>query len=307
MPGGEAGWSHAGRMALNVLITGCSSGFGRLTSATLAGRGHRVFAGMRDVQGRNAAVAEALRSAEYPDGGAVEPIELDVGSDASVESSVGWALEAAGGCIDVVVNNAAIGAHGLLEGFTSDQLARVFNVNVGGLQRINRAVLPAMRARGEGLIIHVGSTLGRVVLPAMGLYCASKFAVEAIVEGYHRELAPLGVEAVLVQPGAFPTNIAVVALQPADPRGGYGVTGGLPQRMREDTAAIVSGPTAPNPQAVADVIAGLIAMPAGRRPLRTVIDAQPEGARAINEVCAKVQASALEGLGLAHLLAPEGR
>lgn len=288
-------------MARHVLITGCSSGFGRLTSETLAARGHRVFAGMRDVQGRNAAVAAALRGFRPDSGGTIEPVEMDIGSDASVEAAVASVI-AACGSIDVVVNNAAIASFGLLEGFTSEQLAQIFNVNVGGLHRVNRAVLPAMRARGDGLLVHIGSTVGRVVLPVMALYCATKFAIEALVEGYHYELAPLGVEAILVQPGAYKTGMMVGPLTPADVRENYGVSAELARQLGAGIEASLRGPGGPDPQAVADEVLRLIEMPAGTRPLRTVTDSNPHPANEINGLCAQVQVGVLGAMGMGQLL-----
>jgi len=290
-------------MALNILITGCKSGFGRLMSESLASRGHRVFAGMRDVEGRNAGAAAELRAFTHDSGGAIHPVEIDIASTESVEAGVATALAAADGRIDVAINNAAMGSFGLSEGFTGDQVTEIFNTNVAGLQRVNRAVLPGMRARGEGLLIHIGSTIGRIVLPTMALYCATKFAVEAIVEGFAYELAPLGIESVLIQPGAYPTGFMSGALRPADPRDeGYGPLANLPAQFMAGLAGMMVGPDAPKPQAVADAVIRLIETPAGQRPLRTVVEAHPEAVEAINGVCAQVQAGMLGMLGMAGLL-----
>jgi NAD(P)-dependent dehydrogenase (short-subunit alcohol dehydrogenase family) len=293
-------------MALTILITGCSNtnGFGRLTSETLARNGHRVFAAMRDIHGRNAAAAESLRAFTHESGGSIHPVEIDVTSDASVEAGVAAVLAECGGKLDAVVNNAAVPTYGLSEGFTGAQVAQVFDTNVGGLQRVNRAVLPAMRARGQGVLVHIGSTLGRTVLPTMGLYCASKFAVEAIVEAFHYELAPLGVEAILVQPGAYPTSFVHGAVQPGDPARGkeYGPIADLPEKFGATFGAMMSGPNAPNPQLVADAVTRLIEMPAGERPLRTIVDAYPEGVQAINTTCEQVQAGMLGMMGMGGLL-----
>ena len=290
-------------MALNILITGCKSGFGRLMSETLASRGHRVFAGMRDVAGRNAGAAAELKAFTHASGGSIHPLEIDITSTASVEAGVAAALAAADGRIDVAINNAAIGQFGLLEGYTGEQVSEIFNTNVAGLQRVNSAVLPGMRARGEGLLIHIGSTIGRIVLPTMALYCATKFAVEAMVEGYAYELAPLGIEAVLIQPGAYPTGFMSGALRPADARdAGYGPNAQLCDNFLASIGAMMSGPDAPNPQAVADAVLHLIETPAGQRPLRTVVDANPQATEAINGVCAQVQGGMLGMMGMGGLL-----
>jgi NAD(P)-dependent dehydrogenase (short-subunit alcohol dehydrogenase family) len=291
-------------MALNILITGCSSGFGRLMSETLARRGHHVFAGMRDVAGRNASAAESIKAAAGDAGGSITPVEIDITSDASVEAGVGSVLKATDGRIDVAINNAAVATFGLVEAFTAEQVAKVFDTNVGGIQRVCRAVLPGMRARGEGLLIHVGSSIGRVVVPTMGLYCATKFAVEALADAYRFELAPLGVESILIQPGTHPTNIIGSAVQPTDAErvASYGPLAGLAGQLGAAFEGMLSGPNAPNSQAVADVVAGLIEMPYGERPARTVVDAQPDGTLAINAVCDQIQAGLLGAIGLGGFL-----
>lgn len=290
-------------MPQNILITGCSSGFGRLTSETLARAGHRVFASMRDVQGRNSAVAEELRGFAADGGGSITVVEIDVTSDASVEAGVASVLAATGGQIDVVVNNAGIGMYGLAESFSSEQMAHAFNVNVIGIQRVNRATLPAMRARGQGLLVHISSVLGRLVIPVIGAYGATKFAVEGLVETYRYELAPLGVEAVLVEPAGFATNIGASALPPDAARtASYGPVGAMAQQFLAGMGAMLSAPGMPPPQVVADAIAGLVAMPAGERPARTVVDPNPQGVEAINGVCAQVQAGLLGAMGMAGML-----
>lgn len=289
---------------LNILITGSNSGFGRLTSEGLARAGHRVFAGMREAKGRNVKAAQELAALQTDSGGSVTAVELDPNSDASVEHGVAQVLELAGGRIDVVVNNAGTAGLGLAEGFTSAQIEAMFNLNVFGPQRINRAVLPGMRARGDGLLIHVTSGIGRMVMPAMAVYCASKFALEALAEGYHYELAPLGIDVVIVQPGAYPTPLANNMMGPGDPTRapGYGPMAQLGEQMGGAMAAMLSGPGAGDPQDVADAILKLVATPVGQRPLRTVVDAHPEGVIAINTVCAQVQAGLLGAMQLGFML-----
>ncbi len=283
-----------------ILITGANAGFGRLMALTLAARGHSVYAGMRDLAGRNAAVAADLRAFSDASGGAIHPIELDPGADASVDAAVAALLEATGGRLDVVVNNAGYGLLGLGEGFTPAQLTDVLNVNVVGPQRVNRAVLPAMRARGTGLIVHISSGVGRLVMPVMGLYCASKFALEALAEAYHYELAPLGIDAVILQPGAYPTGFLDGSRGPAEPeRGaGYGPLAGLADQLAGGLRhRLAQG--GPDPQRIADAVVELIDAPAGTRPLRTVVDpGGGAGVKAINAACAQVQSAMLGAMGL---------
>ena len=145
------------------LITGSGSGFGALTAQQLVQAGATVFAGVRDRNGRNAAAAdELLARAEGP--GTLEVLDLDVTSDASVAAAV-----AAAGEIDVLINNAGIAAAGLIETFTIAQAEQIFAVNFFGTLRVTRAVLPQMKRRGHGLLLHVTSELARIVLPGLGI------------------------------------------------------------------------------------------------------------------------------------------
>src|SRR5499425_3231616 len=164
-------------MSKRILITGASSGFGRDTAETLHRAGHTVYASLRDAQGKNRAATEALREL------GIKTVELDVSDDKSVEAGVKNVLAEAG-TIDVLVNNAGIGSAGVTEAFTTDQAKVIFDTNVIGLLRVTRAVLPSMRRQRDGLIINIGSILGRVTFPFLGIYGASKFAVEALTESF---------------------------------------------------------------------------------------------------------------------------
>lgn len=292
-----------------ILITGSNAGFGKRMARTLAARGHTVHAGMRDVAGRNAAVAAELGAVRHDNGGAIHPVELDPGSDASVEAAVQAVLAASGGRIDAVINNAGYGGIGLGEAFAPAQLADMLNINVVGPQRVNRAVLPAMRSRGAGLLVHISSGIGRLVMPTMGVYCATKFALEALAEAYAYELAPLGIDAVIVQPGAYPTGFLDGSKGPADPgrAAGYGPLAGLAEQLTGGLRHMLSGETAPDPQAVADAVVALVEAPAGARPLRTVVDAGGgAGVKAINAACAQVQAGMLGAMGMGNLVRGQG-
>ncbi|MBL8510924.1 MAG: SDR family oxidoreductase, partial [Betaproteobacteria bacterium] len=195
-------------MSQTVLITGVSGGFGRLTALTLLSQGHRVIGTLRDPQGRNAQHVQSLQAA-----GAVI-VEMDVAHDQSVEAGVSKALEVSGGKIDVVINNAGLGVHGLQECFTGQDWQRLFDINVFGVARVNRAVLPTMRRQGAGLLIHVSSLLGRIVIPFYGPYNASKWALEAMAENYRAELAPFGIDSVVVEPGGYNTEFSSHLMPP---------------------------------------------------------------------------------------------
>jgi NAD(P)-dependent dehydrogenase (short-subunit alcohol dehydrogenase family) len=291
---------------MNVLITGTSSGFGKLTAHTLAKQGHTVFASMRGASAKNAAPAAELRAWAEREGVKLHVVELDVTDQASVDAAVKQILSTAGH-IDVVVNNAGYGLVGHEETFSPEQAQALFDVNVFGVQRVNRAVLPSMREKGKGLLIHISSGLGRVVLPCMGIYGASKFALEALAESYRYELAPTGVDSVIVQPGAFGTEFSNSLLQAANPEraAGYGAAAKLQEQMFAGIGAMLSGPNAPSPQLVADAVAKLIETPIGQRPLRTVVDPLTgQSTEAINSVAAQIQSVTLESMGIKAFLGP---
>ena len=173
-------------MTKTILITGASTGFGRDTAETLARAGHEVFASMRDPERKNRAHAEALQ------GQNIEVVELDVTDSPSVDRAVA-AVIAKAGRIDVLINNAGVAAAGVSEAFTPEQASALFDVNVIGLHRVTRAVLPELRRHNDGLIINIGSIVGRVTFPFFGLYGASKFAIEALTDSVRYEVSQLGI------------------------------------------------------------------------------------------------------------------
>ena len=278
-----------------VLITGASTGFGRDTAETLRRAGHIVFASMRDPQGRNRAHADALRNK------GIEIVELDVTSDVSVDEAVRSILAKAGR-IDVLVNNAGVLLVGVTEAFTAEQAQALFNVNVFGLLRATRAVLPTMRGQKRGLIVNVGSIVGRVTFPFFGIYGASKFAIEALTDSLRYEVSQLGIEVVLVQPSAYKTPMYERVAQPVDAArvSAYGKVGEIPNAMFQHFNSVFESASAPDPHDVADAIAQLVAQPKGSRATRTVVGA-PFGADQVNDQTAPVQAHVIAGLGLGHL------
>ncbi|MEM8975892.1 MAG: SDR family oxidoreductase [Pseudomonadota bacterium] len=252
---------------MNILITGASSGFGALMVEDLVQAGHRVAGTIRDPAGRNADAAATLQKL------GVAVVDLDVTDDASVSAGVQFA-EAELGHIDVLINNAGAGAHGLQENFTAQDFQRVFDINVFGVQRMIRAVVPAMRARGSGLIINVSSLLGRVTIPFLGPYNASKWAVEALSENYRVELSQFGVDVAVVEPGGFPTNFFGNLIQPSsrDRDAGYGDLAVAPQTMLESMGSSLADNPRQKPQIVSDAVVALVKMAPGTRPFRTEVD-----------------------------------
>jgi len=283
-------------MGKTILITGASSGFGRLTAETLQNSGHKVFAGFRSNDGRKKQVADELR------GKKIEILKLDVTDQGSVDSAIAQLLEKSNNELDVVVNNAGMASAGISEAFTPEQIRQLFEVNVFGVQRVLRATLPVLRAKRRGLVINVGSILGRITLPFFGLYGASKYAVEAMSDSYRYELSQLGVDVVLVQPSAYPTNMYAAAQQPADEelRKTYGEIAEVPDKILKTFVTLFQGENGPNPQDVATAIDKIVSTPAGNRPDRVVVGL-PFGSDAVNKAVAPIQRGVIENLGLGDL------
>lgn len=189
----------------NVLITGCSSGFGFEAALVFARHGDRVFATMR-----HPAAGVALERAAADEGLHLDVLRLDVGDEASIRSALAVAAEA--GPLDVLVNNAGIELRAAIEDASEEDVRRLFDTNVFGPLRTIRAVLPGMRERRSGTIVNVSSIAGIVARPYAGLYAASKHALEAISEALHFELQPFGVRVVLIEPGQYGTRLLDNAL-----------------------------------------------------------------------------------------------
>jgi NAD(P)-dependent dehydrogenase (short-subunit alcohol dehydrogenase family) len=278
-----------------VLITGSSTGFGRLFTETLARKGHTVFATMRDPGGRNAKNASEIRTLAEKDSLPIHVLEMDVTDDASVERAVDAAVAKAGR-INVAINNAGYYLSGLEEAVTTEQARRLMDTNFLGPVRVNRAVLPHMRRQRSGVLMHISSGAGRVVIPSAGFYCASKFALEALAEAYSYELAAQGIESVIVEPGAYETPVFGNTVTAADQArtDTYGAVRELPAKIN---AALSS--TAGNAQEVADAVLRVIETPAGEKQLRYFVSPQNYGVEEINALSKQVQVKVLERFGLA--------
>jgi len=263
-------------MSKTIFITGTSTGFGRLTTITLANAGHTVIAGMRGTKGKNETVA--LELAALPN---VEVVDIDVTEDASVSKAFHQTFSKHGK-IDVLVNNAAMSGFGLFEAYSMDRIREMFEVNFYGVVRTYQAVLPGMRKAKKGLIINITSGASGHTLPFMVPYLASKFGVESITEGLQDELRQFGIENVSIQPGVYPTEMtngskaSIHADKPAiakqyDP---------VATEQFNAIGAGLFGKMAAfkmNPQTIADGILTLVNMKDGNRPLRFPLDAIAEG------------------------------
>ncbi len=250
-----------------ILITGANGGFGALTVKTLLSQGHDVVATIRNPESKNKQAADELSAA------GAKVVNLDVTSDESVEAGVAEAIKLLGG-LDVVINNAGVGVLGIQEQFTSEDFKRLFDVNVFGVQRVNRSVLPLFRKQGSGLVVYISSLLGRMVFPFYGPYNASKWALEALAENYRIELSGFGVDSCIVEPGGYPTGFFNSLMKPSDTsqNESYGDMVHAPQQTFESFEGALASNPAQNPQDVADAVANLINTPAGSRPVRTVVD-----------------------------------
>jgi NAD(P)-dependent dehydrogenase (short-subunit alcohol dehydrogenase family) len=265
-----------------------------LFTETLARKGHTVFATMRDLGGRNAKNASEIRTLAQKESLPVHVLEMDVTDDASVERAIDAAMSKAGR-LDVVINNAGYFLTGLEEAVTTEQARRLMDTNFLGPVRVNRAVLPHMRRQRSGVLMHISSGAGRVVLPSVGFYCASKFALEALAEAYSYELAAQGIESVIVEPGAYETPVFGNTVTAADE--GRASTYGSGKEIAAKVNLALSS-TAGNAQEVADAVLRIIETPAGEKQLRYFVSSRKYGVDEINALTKQVQAGVLEAFGL---------
>jgi NAD(P)-dependent dehydrogenase (short-subunit alcohol dehydrogenase family) len=277
-----------------VLITGSSTGFGRLFADTLARRGHTVFATMRDPGGRNAKNASEIRTLAEKDSLPIYVLELDVTDDASVERAVDAVIGKAGR-IDVAINNAGYAVSGLAEAVTTEQAHQLMDTNFLGPVRVNRAVLPHMRRQRSGVLMHISSGAGRIIAPSMGFYCASKFALEALAESYRYELASQGIESVILEPGPYETPVFGNMVMGAD-QARTDTYGAVKQISAKINTALSS--IAGNAQDVADAVLRIIETPAGEKQLRYLVSPESFGVDQINALAQQVQANLLEAFGV---------
>lgn len=287
-----------------IVITGTSNGIGKLAALDLARRGYSVYATMRDVDGRNRPVREELLAAARSGSDDLHVVEMDVTDERSVQAAIDTIMGQAGR-IDALINNAGSMPVGVTEAYSLDQVQDLFDVNFFGAVRTDRAVLPYMRQAKSGLIIHVTSLAGRAVFPFFGVYCASKFAVEALAEAYQYELAGTGVQSVIVEPGPYPSNLlsSSPVAQDQSRLSGYGDAAALPEQLKAVFNQIYNSPNPPRTQQVIDAFIKLIEMD-GRRPLRSVVmpDGMDFGIERMNQAITPLQNDLLGALGLSAMI-----
>jgi NAD(P)-dependent dehydrogenase (short-subunit alcohol dehydrogenase family) len=207
-----------GRPGDAIIVTGSGAGLGLETALHLATAGFRVFATVRNLEHRDELLEAAKRR-----GASLDVLKLDLTDRASIEEAVQTVVEAAGGIFGLV-NNGGIGLRGCLEDCSQEEIEHVFETNVLGTIAVTKAVLPHMREAGCGRIVTVSSVGGRVCGFGVTTYCASKFAQEGLGEGLALEVAPFGIQSVIVEPGIIKTTrwsrhrgSAAAAKDPASP------------------------------------------------------------------------------------------
>lgn len=287
-----------------ILVTGAGTGIGKLSARALAEAGHIVYASMRDIAGRNAPRAAELRALAAARGLELHPLELDVLSQDSADAAAATIVREQGQ-LDVVMQNAGHLVVGPTEAFTPEEIVKVFDTNVLGAQRVNRAVLPYLRRQESGLMLWISSTTTKGGFPPfMGPYGAAKAAMDSLAVTLAYEIARFGIETSIVVPGAFTrgTDHFPSAGRPADAAtaAAYGRYDGLMDQIGAKLSALT--PEHADPQAVADEIVRIVGLPAGQRPMRPVIDFVDDGAAEVFEVSERVRIEFAHRIGMADLL-----
>jgi len=282
-----------------IMITGAGGGFGLLITKALLEAGHTVVGTMRDVSGRNKDNTTKLKAV----GATV--LEMDVTSDASVEKGVATAIQEASG-LDVLINNAGVGVLGVQETFTASDLQKLFDINVFGVHRVTRAVMPHMRGKKIGLVINISSLLGRIAVPFYGPYNASKWALEALSENYRIESSQAGVDVCIVEPGGYPTSFIDNLVRPSDKEriSALKEMSETAEGFLKGFEQALAGNPAQDPKNVATAIANLVAAAPGTRPFRTIVDNMGMGGplEGYNKQLADITAGIFANFGIAHLL-----
>lgn len=282
----------------NIIITGSSSGFGLKAAKDFADKGNKVFATMRQPDGKNAEKKAALEAHSAH----IKVVDMDVTKEASVKEAMDGILAEAGN-IDILINNAGIMYLGITEAFSVEQARFQMETNYFGAIRIMQAVLPSMRKAGSGLIINTSSLVGRMSPPFFGTYTATKHALEGYSQALRYEVSPFGVDVVMVEPGPFGTGLLASGQAPdhSETLESYGDLAGVPTAMGENFAQMLQSEDAPDPQWVVDAYLKLAEMPFGKRPTRTVVGIT-WGVDEINDLTQPIQDRVLKEMQLESIL-----
>ncbi|WP_030946537.1 SDR family oxidoreductase [Streptomyces sp. NRRL S-646] len=288
-----------------ILVTGASSGFGALTVRALAERGHTVYGGMRALATRNAQAAADLAGHAAEHAVDLQAVELDVTRQDSADAAVARVVDERGR-LDVVVHNAGHMVLGPAEAFTPEQLADVYDTNVLGTQRVNRAALPRLRAQGQGHVVWIGSSSTRGGCPPfLAPYFAAKAAMDALAVSYAAELIRFGIDTSIVVPGAFTsgTNHFAHAGSPADAERAAAYDARY-KALMDDVNVRLAGLIPPDADVaeVAEAVVRTVELPPGRRPFRVHVDPSRDGSEVVSAVADRVRAEFFRRVGLDDLL-----
>jgi NAD(P)-dependent dehydrogenase (short-subunit alcohol dehydrogenase family) len=283
----------------NVIVTGSASGFGLLTVQSLAKKGHTVYATMRNVDTKNVEAAESLKKWGIEHSVDIRLVELDITSDSSVKTAIDQIAADSRGKIDVLINNAGLYMAGLSETVSTAQLEHMFQVNVFGADRLNKAVLPYMHKQNSGLLIQLSSGLARLHLPYLGAYSAAKAAIDTLAEILNYELIKTGIDSVIIQPGVYPaTDIFNKQIKPDNP---------LAEHQYGEFAAKIRGainriftktPNSPDATEVAELLVQIIDTPREERKLWSVIGSGNPAVASINETTQQLSLNVQNAIGI---------
>lgn len=294
-------------MSKTIVITGAGSGFGALSARALAGRGHTVYAGLRDTAGRNAGRVKETADYAAEHGVDLRTVELDILSQESCDAAIAKIVEEQGR-LDVVVHNAGHMVTGPTEAFTPEEIAAVYDTNVLGTQRVNQAALPVLRAQRDGLLLWIGSTSTRGGTPPyLAPYFAAKAGMDALAVSYAGELARFNIETTIVVPGSFTSGTQHFAT------GGHPANQEIVKVYEEHYAGMMDqvskrlaelAPPDADVSQVADAVVEVVDTPHGSRPFRVHVDPADDGSEEVSKVADRIRERFLTRIGLEDLLHP---
>lgn len=287
-----------------VLITGSSNGFGYLSALTLARNGYNVWATMRDINGKNKTKKEEFENIALQENIAITVAELDVTSDQSTNSLVDRILIEEENGLDVLINNAGVMYVGITEAYSLKQVQEQFDTNFFGVIRTSKAFLPLLKKSSDGLIINISSLAGRLVFPYFGVYCASKFALEAYSQALKYELKPLGVDVSIIEPGPYPSGLLYSGPKEEDTTTleSYGKMADTPKAMLQNFDSFYKSDASPNSQEIPDAILKVIELQKGNRPIRQAIGID-YNTNELNSKTSPIQENLIkEALQMEHLI-----
>ncbi len=287
-----------------ILITGSSNGFGYLSVLTLARKGYNVWATMRNLNGKNKAKKEELEHIATKENIAITVAELDVTSEKSTNDLLKRIHSEEQNGLDVLINNAGVMYVGITEAYSLEQTKEQFNTNFFGVIRTSKAFLPLLKKSTDGLIINISSLAGRLVFPYFGIYCASKFALEAYSEALSYELKPLGVDVSIVEPGPYPSGLLYSGPKEEEDHTleTYGEMAAVPKAMLQNFDQFYKSDASPNPQEIPNAVLNLIETQQGNRPIRKTVGID-YNTNELNNRTSSIQESLIkDALQMEHLL-----